>query len=220
MFGKNSLGDCKAHGGAYPMINRFWNMAMDRIKAMGYNIVYICHALEEPVKNANGEEIGKYYSPKLSSRISTLIEPETDYTFFITLNQKNERILVTDNTVKNKGKQRTNLPKILPLDSEKFKEEFVKGIMEKSNGTAVDERVKTTITEYKGEERDYKEVVKEIKELGTKAKEKKMSKEAIALINNMLGTDDAGNQRTLDMMTKENVQMLEVAKAELEKLLA
>lgn len=219
-FGKLSLGDCKAHGGAYPLINRYWNMAMDRIKSMGYNIVYICHANEESIKNEKGEEIEKYYSPKLSNRIAGLIEPETDYTFFLCLNKKNERIIVTDNTIKNKGKHRTPLPTIIPMDSEIFKKEFINGIEKKSNGTATNERIKSTVNEYKAEERDYKVVVAEIKELGNKAKEVGKMKEALEIVNLGLGTNDDNSQRTLDMASQVNIQMLEVIKDKLEKLLA
>lgn len=219
MYGKNSLGDCGAHGKAYPLINRFWSMAMNRLKARGYNFVYICHANEESIKDENGEETGKYYSPKLSNRIAGLIEPETDFTFFLCLNKKNERIIVTDNTVKNKGKHRTPLPTIIPMSAKAFKEEFIKGIDEKSKGTATDERAKTTVAEYKAEERDYKVVVAEIKELGNKAKEKGKMKEALEIVNLGLGTNDDNSQRTLDAATQANIQMLEVVKNKLETLL-
>lgn len=219
MFGKNSIGECKAHGAAYSLINRFWNVPMNKLKAAGYSFVYIAHAEETNLKNANGEEIGKYYSPKLSSRIAGLIEPETDFTFLITLNQKNERIICTDNTTKCKGKQRTPLKTILPLDVEIFKEEFYKGIDIKSNGKATTKRNKTTISEYKKSERDYKEVVEEIKKLGTIAKEKGEFIQAVELINNSLGQDDLG-QRTLDKCTQANIQVLEVIKRELEELVS
>ena len=51
MFGKDSLGECKAHGGAYPLINRYYNLAFNRLKARGYNFVYICNSATEEIKN-------------------------------------------------------------------------------------------------------------------------------------------------------------------------
>lgn len=218
MYGKNTIGECGSHGKAYTLINRFWGLAMNRLKARGYNFVYIAHANEEVLKNSNGEEIGKYYTPKLSSRVAGLVEPEVDYTFLITLNQAGERILVTDNTVKCKGKQRTPLPTIMKLDSELFKEEFIKGIKSKSNGEVINERTVTTVVEMANKERDYKELIEEIKSLGNALQEQGKGKEAIQIVNSLLGQDDNGIQRTLDIMTQDNIQVLEVILMDLKKL--
>ena len=53
-YGKNFLGDCKQHGGAYPLINRYYDLAFNKLKARGYNFVYICHANETSVTNEEG----------------------------------------------------------------------------------------------------------------------------------------------------------------------
>lgn len=218
MYGKDSLGEAKAHGGAYPLINRYYNMPMNRLKARGYNFVYICHAKSEDIKNAKGEIIGERFLPKMSDRINGLIEPEVDFTFYLTLNTAGERILVTDNTPKNIGKQRTNLPKFLPLDVEKFKEEFDKGVKEKANGTVIDTKVETTVVQFRQEDRDYKVVVNEIKEMGKKLVEAGKGNEAFAIVNNRLGQDSNNVQRTLDNVTQENIQMLETILLEIKKL--
>ena len=44
-------------------------------------------------------------------------------------------------------------------------------------------------------------------------------KDALDLVNRGLSLDDNGNQRTLDGCTQANIEMLEVVKSELEKLL-
>lgn len=218
MYGKDSLGEAKAHGGAYPLINRYYNLAFNRLKARGYNFVYICHAKTEDIKNAKNEVVGQKYLPKMSDRINGLIEPEVDYTFFLTLNNEGQRILVTDNTVKNVGKQRTNLPLVMPLEIENFKKEFEKGVNEKAGGNVVNTKVQTTVVGYKNNERDYKTVVEEIKAKGKALVEAGKSSEAFAIVNNRLGKDDNGVQRTLDTMSQENIQMLETILLEINKL--
>lgn len=218
MYGKDSLGDAKAHGGAYPLINRYYNMPMNRLKARGYNFVYICHAKSEDIKNSKNEIIGEKFLPKMSDRINSLIEPEVDYTFFLTIDKEGNRMMVTDNTPKNVGKQRTNLPKFIPLNIEKFREEFDKGVKEKANGNVIDTKIETTVIQYKQKERNYKEVVAEIKEIGKKLVEAGKGNEAFAIVNNRLGQDSNNVQRTLDNVTQENIQMLETILLEINKL--
>lgn len=218
MFGKDSLSDCKSHGGAYPLINRYYNLAFNRLKARGYNFVYICHSVAIEIKNEKNEVIGYKYKPKMSDRINSLIEPEVDYTFFLTLDNDGNRILVTDNTPKNVGKHRTDLPLIIPMDIDKFNEEFKKGADAKAGGKATSEKINNNVTSFKQTERDYKEVVKEIKELGQSLAMLNKLNDATAIVNNRLGKDDNGIQRTLDNCTQENVQMLETIILELKKL--
>ena len=218
MFGKDSLSDCKSHGGAYPLINRYYNLAFNRLKARGYNFVYICHSVAIEIKNDKNEVIGYKYRPKMSDRINSLIEPEVDYTFFLTLDNDGNRILVTDNTPKNVGKRRTDLPLVVPMDIDKFNEEFKKGADAKAGGKATSEKINNNVTSFKQTERDYKEVVKEIKELGQSLAMRNKLNDATAIVNNRLGKDDNGIQRTLDNCTQENVQMLETIILELKKL--
>lgn len=216
-YGKDSIGECKSHGGAYTYINRYYNMAFDRLKARGYNFVYICHAKSTDIKK--GEEVlYKRFDPKMSDRVAGMIVPEVDYTFFLTLDKEGNRILVTDKTTKNDGKQRTNLPLTLPLDIERFKQEFAKGVEEKAGEYITNEKVNTTVVEAKKKSKDYKELVAEIKALGKSLQENGKGKEAIQVVNLALGQDDNGIQRTLDMMTKDNVELLEVVLLELNKL--
>ena len=218
MFGKDSLGDCKAHGGAYPLINRYYNLAFNRLKARGYNFVYICHSVAIEIKNDKNEVIGYKHRPKMSDRINSLIEPEVDYTFFLTLDNDGNRILVTDNTPKNVGKRRTDLPLVVPMDIDKFNEEFKKGADVKAGGKAISQKINNNVTGFKQTERDYKEAVKEIKELGQSLAMQNKLHDATAIVNNRLGKDDNGIQRTLDNCTQENVQMLETIILELKKL--
>lgn len=218
MFGKDSLGECKAHGGAYPLINRYYNVVFNRLKARGYNFVYICHAKTEDIKNDKGEVIAQRYLPKMSDRLNSLIEPEVDYTFFITLDKNGERILVTDNTPKNVGKQRTNLPKYMPLDIDIFMEEFKKGVLEKAQGEVTDDKINTTVIQAAQQERNYKDIVNEIKALGKSLTDIGKQKDAVAIVNNRLGQDNNNVQRTLDQMTQENAQMLETIVMELKNL--
>lgn len=218
MYGKDSLGECKNHGGAYPLINRYYNLAFNRLKARGYNFVYICHAATEELKNEKGEVVGHKYKPKMSDRINSLIEPEVDFTFFLTLNKDGNRIMVTDNTPKSVGKQRTDLPTYMPLDIDVFRKEYEKGIKVKGKDKVTDEKIVNNVTGFKQSERDYKEVVAEIKKKGQELAKVDKLNDASAIVNNRLGKNDNGVQRTLDECTQENVQMLETILMELHKL--
>lgn len=218
IYGKNTVGDCKSRGGAFPLINKFYNQIFNRLKARGYNFVYISHVKETEVKN--GDEVLYVKStPKMSERIDAMISPEVDYALFLTLDKDGNRIIVTDSTIKNFGKRRTNLPLTMPLNAKLFKEEFVKGVNEKANGKATEEKKLTTAIQSKHKDIDYKELVLEIKALGEKAKEVNKLKEAVSIVNNGLGLDDNNNQRTLDMATQENLQALLTIKTQLEKIL-
>lgn len=221
IFGKDSLGECKAHGGAYPLINRYYNLAFDRLKARGYNFVYVCHSKTIELKDAEDKKIGEKYEPKMSNRISDLIEPEVDYTFYLTLDKSGKRIMVTDNTVKSKGKQRTPLPVVMPLDIDKFKEEFAKGVALKGGEMVTEDRVTNTVTGFKKDVRSYTEVVDSISKIGKELMEISEAKgnEAMVLLNNRLGTDKNDKQQTLKGCTQENLEMLETIEMELKKLM-
>ena len=107
----------------------------------------------------------------------------------------------------------------MPLNIEKFKEEFKRGVQVKGNGDVINEKVKNTVVEFTSKERDYKEVVKEIKDLGKQLVDSGKNVDAIAIVNNRLGKDDNGVQRTLEQCSQANLQMLEVIVEDLKKLL-
>lgn len=217
-YGKEKMGDCLPHGGAYPLINRYYNMVFNKLKARGYNFVYICHAGTEDIKNDKGEKIDEKYFPKMSDRINSLIEPEVDYTLFLTLNKDGERIIVTDRTTKNVGKKRTDLPLVMNLNADKFKEELRKGIEEKAKGQVTNEKKETTVVGFKKESRDYKELVQEIKDLGRVLTDNGKGQDALAIVNNRLGQDGNGRQRSLDICTQENEEVLLMILDELKRL--
>ena len=218
MYGKNTLGECGAFGKAYQMVSRLYNQCFNKLKARQYNFVYICHAKATDIKQ--GEEVlYQRYTPKMSDRLDGLITPEVDFVLFLTHDKNNDKVIISDNTPKNYAKRRIDLPLSMHLSAETFKEEFAKGIEKKSKGNFTTEKKDTTVVAAKEKEIDYKILVKDIKELGTVAKNKNMTKEAIATLNNILGVDDSGIQRTLEQMTQLNVELLKVAKSELENLL-
>lgn len=220
IYGKQTVAEIGSHGKGYPLINKYYNLAMDRIKAMNYTIYYITHSKEDEIKV--GDEVVGYKSrPNLSDRGYNLIINECDYVFYLGYSSKDgERIMVTESTPRNFAKRRTPFPKVLPLDADIFAEEYKKGIEQKAKAETTTEAKKSTVVSHKKADRDYKVVVKEIQELGKKAKEKGILKEALDIVNKGLGTDEQNVQRTLDVVTQSNIEMLEVVKSQLEKLLA
>lgn len=212
MYGKNFMGDCKNHGGAYPLINRYYDLAFNKLKARGYNFVYICHSDVEIFRNEAGDEINRYYRPSLKDRLRKMIEPEVDYIFFLTKDKEGNRIAVTDSTTKNFGKSRSNLPTVVSIENEgkELLEALRNGIVEKGGELITEERANTTAIQKESSERDYLEVITEIKKLGMELsqKDREVAKAAMEITNNALGTNDDGVQRKLDEMTQLNYQVL------------
>ena len=106
----------------------------------------------------------------------------------------------------------------MPLDIENFKKEYEKGVQSKANGQITDKKIANNVVGFKPGERDYKEVINDIKLAGQKFAEAGKLADAEAIVNNRLGKNDVGAQRTLDMCTQENVQMLETILLELNKI--
>lgn len=213
-YGKNFMGDCKQHGGAYPLIDRYYDLVFNRLKARGYNFVYICHANEIEVKDSDGVFQYYRYTPKMSDRMRNLIEPEVDYIWYVGKDDNaadNEnRFVITDATIKNEGKSRTNLPiKVIINDGAvNLKDLLIKGILEKGGDMITEDRAKTTVVQGNYEERDYREVISSINALGQELVNLNKSAQAMEIVNNGLGTDSNGVQRTLASMTQLNYQVL------------
>lgn len=219
IYGKETLGDCKAHGGAYPLINRYYNKLFDRLKARGYNFIYICHSVESEIKGDMGQVVGVKNVPKMSDRLNSLISPEVDFIFYLTFNGDRQRIVVTDQTQYNVGKQRIKLPTVMPLDAKMVKEEFEKSIDSISNGDYNNSIIKNTVMGHKTPERNYTEILAEIEFLYQSIVGVGLEGSAIELVNGILGKDDSGIQRTLSNMNQSNAESLEVIVIELRKIL-
>lgn len=221
-YGKLTIGDCKSRGGAYPLINRYYDLAFNKLKAMGYNFIYICHATETEVKNEKEEVLYTVFSPKMSDRLNTLIIPEVDYVFFLTDDKDGNRVLVTNETTRNYAKSRTKLPLTIPInkfEANKFKEEFVNGIKEEAGQYITSEKTKTTVVEFKEKEdpSEFNDLITKIKTIGNELLTQGKV-EAMNITNNALGKDDDGNQRTLAQLDSSNTQMLKKLYDDLQKL--
>ena len=91
-------------------------------------------------------------------------------------------------------------------------------LKEKAGDKTTTEKISNNVVGFKSESRNYLEVVQEIKALGQSLAAQGKLNNATAIVNNRLGKDDNGLQRTLDIMTQENVEMLETIILELKKL--
>lgn len=207
--GKEMMKDVYTRGGAYPLIDKYWDDCFNKIKARGYNFVWLCHSDSEDIKDPNNEDrvLYKRHYPKLSNRIKSLIEPEVDYTFFFTNNDE-DIYVVTARTKKNEGKNRTNvvrkMPTTIKLDSNPkvsakiILDELVQSIKAYGEDNITEEKVVTNLEENCKQDVDIEALKEKVKSLGGKLTEVGKKKEAVEIMNAALGLDSDGNQRKLN----------------------
>lgn len=211
--GKEVMKDVYTRGGAYPLIDKYWDECFNKVKSKGYNFVWLCHAATEDVKDPKNDDrvLYKKYSPKLSGRISGLIEPEVDYTFFFTHNNEDLKV-VTCRTKKNEGKNRTNVVRKMPtvLDLSENPKESAKIILDeltisiKAYGAdnITEEKVVTNLEQSIRKSVDIEILKEEVKANAAKLKEAGKFEEAKNLMERAFGVDEDGNQRKLSELTQ------------------
>lgn len=214
-YGKDSLGDCKPLGGAYPYINLYYNRLFDRLKKRGYNFIYICHATVGEIKDLGGNVVKKI-KPLLTDRISKFLEPEVDFIFYLTQNPQGEKMVVTDNTPYNVGKQRIKMAQFLPLNAEIVKKEIADSIERESSGQ-VNNELRGHIQSFKSE-RNYQEILRDIQTIYENIKDEQLKEQIVIYTNKMLGTDYNGEQITFATANQDNAESLELILLELKKL--
>ena len=217
--GKEVMKDVYTRGGAYPLIDKYWDECFNKVKAKGYNFVWLCHSNTEDVKDPKNDDkvLYKKYSPKLSSRISYLIEPEVDYSFFFTMatdkETKEEKVsVVTARTKKNEGKNRTNvyrkMPTVMMLDdnpkvsAKLILDELKKSIRAYGDENLTEEKVVTNLEETQRESIDIEILKEEVKKLSEQLSEIGKKNEVGQLMKTAFGVDNDGNQRKMSDLTQ------------------
>lgn len=211
--GKEVMKDVFTRGGAYPLIDKYWDECFNKVKSKGYNFVWICHSSATDVKDPkdNDKVLYQKHAPKLSGRISALIEPEVDYTFFFTYANEDLKV-VTCKTKKNEGKNRTNIVRKMPtvLDLSENPKESAKIILDElalsikayGEDNITEEKVVTNIEENIRESVDIEILKEEVKVLAGKLKEKGRAEDAKNLMERAFGVDENNNQRKLSELTQ------------------
>lgn len=210
--GKEVMKDVYTRGGAYPLIDKYWDDCFAKVKARGYNFVWLCHSDTEDIKDPKDEDkvLYKRYFPKLSNRIRSLVEPEVDYTFL--LNQVNDKLIcVTAKTKKNEGKNRTNVVKKMPLmleldDNPKESARIILEALQESiraygEDNITEEKVVTNLEESSKQDVDVEELKEKVKLLASELSEAGKKDEVKSIMQLALGVDNDGKQRKLSDLT-------------------
>ena len=229
--GKEFMGDVRSHGGAYQLIDKYFNECFDGLKEMGYTIVWITHAEQQVVKTQEGEEI-PYWNLNGNKRILELIKKEVDNCFFINRIPQSDgsvkRVLVTDATANNFGKNKVNsvdgemdLYKELDKDPRKSAKSVIDNMRKalEGRGNVTEEKGKVTVYEYRDEVKPIEDLKAEVVKLGGELSGIGLRDEAIEIMNRLLSVDFNGNQRTLDDITQEGHETLEIMIEEMKELL-
>ncbi|MBP3906311.1 MAG: AAA family ATPase [Peptostreptococcaceae bacterium] len=211
--GKEVMKDVYTRGGAYPLIDKYWDECFNRVKAKGYNFVWLCHTNTIDVKDPKNDDKVLYqkFSPKLSNRISNLIEPEVDYTFYFTHSGEDLKV-VTCRTKKNEGKNRTNIVRKMPtvldlsenpkVSARTILDELTLSIRAYGDENITEEKVTTNLEESIRESIDIEILKEEVKRLAGELKENGKGEEAKNLMERAFGVDEDGKQRKLSELTQ------------------
>lgn len=211
--GKEVMKDVYTRGGAYPLIDKYWDDCFNKVKAKGYNFVWLCHSATEDIKDPKDDDkvLYKRYYPKISNRIAGLIEPEVDYTFLFLPNDE-DIMVITCRTKKNEGKNRTNIARKMPTtmklshnpkeSAKMILEELTLSIKAYGEDNITEEKVVTNLEENNKEKVDIEILKNKVKELAGKLTEKDRKEQARNMMELALGVDDDGHQRKLSELTQ------------------
>lgn len=231
-FGKDFMGDVKSYNAGYALIDKIYNELFAPMKQVGWSFVYVCHADEETLTDENGSEYQRY-NLQTNKRLAKIVSKECQLVWFINkIGTKNgqKRVLVTNESMYNFGKNKVSLAKDLPLfidladnelDSAKIiKETFAKACEGYGKDRITTEVGKASVEAFGQQARDIEEIKAEMIELGKQLTQMDLRPQAIDLMNRALGTDFNGEQRTIDMATQENAEALEVGIDKMKELIA
>lgn len=213
-YGKDLLSDCLNYNKGYKILDKKFISLIKRIQKMGYGICYVSHPVEKKVQ-IGGQDIVRY-EPKVSDRIATHLLPEIDVKLFCTYDQNGNKVIYTQSTPYFSARCRVgHMEAVIPFSAEVLKDEFAKGIQRKyKQGETVEK-----LEHHQEVEETIADVMKEIGALGQELTEKGLAVEANVIVNKELGTDDVGNQRTLNgTITLEMLPALKVIRTSLKAL--
>lgn len=231
-YGKDFMSDVKNYNQAYSLIDKTYNDLFTEMKQVGWSFVYVCHADEENLADEQGNEYTRY-NLQTNKRLAKIVSKECQLVWFI--NKKGtangqKRVLVTNESQWNFGKNKVSVAGDLPLfielaDDERESAKIIKDAFKKAcEGYGTDrlteEVGKTTVEAFSEKIRDVEEVKAEMIALGKELTTLGLRDQAIDLMNRALGTDQNGEQRTIDQMGQEQAEALEVGVMQMRDLLS
>lgn len=231
-YGKDFMSDVKNYNQAYSLIDKTYNDLFTEMKQVGWSFVYVCHADEENLTDEQGNEYTRY-NLQTNKRLAKIVSKECQLVWFI--NKKGtangqKRVLVTNESQWNFGKNKVSVAGDLPLfieltDDERESAKIIKDAFKKAcEGYGTDrlteEVGKTTVEAFSEKIRDVEEVKAEMIALGKELTTLGLRDQAIDLMNRALGTDQNGEQRTIDQMGQEQAEALEVGVMQMRDLLS
>ncbi|MEG1597178.1 MAG: AAA family ATPase, partial [Bacilli bacterium] len=231
--GKEFLGDVKSHGGAYQLIDKYFNQCFDPLKEIGYTMVWVTHADELQKTLDDGTEIG-YWTLNGNKRILELIKKEVDNCFFLNRIPQQDgsvkRVLYTDATAKSFGKNKINSPKgemslCIELDKDprisakKVIDNMREALEGRGKENLTNDKNEVSVYEFREAKRPIEELRNEVIELGGKLSDIDKRDEAIDIMNKYLGLDYNGQQRGLDDIGQDGYQTLELLISDMKEIL-
>lgn len=216
-YGKDTLGDAKSHGGAYEIFDAKALAAILPLQGMDYNLAYISHSDSVEKTDLSGNKYNRFII-KAPKRIANLVKPEVDYIWFGYRLENNERVIYTRETAYFEAGSRVGqMPPELPWDAKKIKEIFAENVAKDVDDNYITEEKVSQSVAYK-EKVSFEEIMNEIKTLGNELFNNGKQNECNEILARELGTDDNGNQRTLDKCTATQIPVLEVILQQLKSL--
>lgn len=219
-YGKQTLGECLPFNGAYKILDRYYNELFADLKKQ-YAIWYICHSEEEEIIDTKTGASIKRYTVSTNKRLKKIVEREADICWFIAkvgVGNGLERVLYTNETEINAGKNKISLNGQMPItiklandaleSAELVKKAFAKSV-EGYGDMLTDKIIMPSVEAYEDRERDIEDIKSEMVEYGKLLTGIGMREQAIEIMNQAIGSTN-DNPRTLDLVTQEQAESLEV----------
>lgn len=208
-YGKETLSDCLKYNKAYKIVDKKFLDVVKKIQSMNYSMAYVCHPIEKTIKLQDGTEITKI-EPKVSDRIKNLLIPEVDIRIYCGFDIQGNKVIYTQNSTYFDARVRVgDMEAVVPFNASKFKEEFSKGIERR-----VDKKMLVNNIDKKNVVSDapksFTDVMNEIMAVGGRLSTLGKVVEANMIINQELGSNEEGRQRTLNECNESHINVLEV----------
>jgi len=207
-YGKDTISDCLPYNKAWKIVDKRFIDIITKLSKMQYTMVYVCHPKEVKYKVGNREFIK--IEPKISDRIKDFFISQIDIRLYVDYAENGERVLYTKGNAFFDARCRVaSLPDTMLFDAKLLRELFEAGVEEKVDKEFLAESGEVNKNVAFRPDRSFEEVINDIKELGNSLTKKGLGDKAMAIVNEELGLDENGQQRTLADATERMIPALE-----------
>jgi hypothetical protein len=178
------------------------------------NAGWTTHFITQSHKNTDITTSITTYEPKVNKEIWNIIYQDAYLAGFLKVKPNGERVVTFQKTNEQpKLKDSIGMPKEVKI--EKFKETLIKSIESMAGGALTDE---DTISKEIKDDRDFEQIKARGVELGGELTQAGFLNEAMFILAQNIGTDEAGNPKMFDTLIPAQIDVAEIVVQKLEAL--